>query len=76
MTGNAAASDVVEECYQSVLIDVDDPMLISKMIIDSGATSHTIPDFKEFINFKREISYKKLKNNSSIISKGRETRDI
>ena len=66
-----AESDVVEECYQSVLIDVNDPMLRSKMIIDSGATSHMIPDFKEFINFKSEISYIKLGNNSNIISKGR-----
>ena len=62
------SSDIVD---QSVLIDVNDPILRSKMIIDSGATSHMIPDFKEFINFKSEISYIKLGNNSNIISKGR-----
>jgi hypothetical protein len=36
------SDELVEECYQSVLIDVNDPMLRSKMIIDSGATSHMI----------------------------------
>jgi hypothetical protein len=30
-----------------------------------------IPNYKEFVNFRKEISYIKLGNNSRIVSKGR-----
>jgi hypothetical protein len=68
---NDESDELVEECYQSVLIDANDPMLRSKMIIDYGATSHMIPNYEEFVNFRNEISYIKLGNNSRIVSKGR-----
>jgi hypothetical protein len=41
------------------------------MLIDSGATSHMITNYAEFVNFRNEISYLKLGNNSRIVSKGR-----